>query len=108
MKTNQADYPRIYLLAMDIIPIPASAVPCERVFSSGKHTMTQQRSQISGDLMEALQMLKYSIRQGGRDLDFTKGLDWDIECQELESIEDERKQAPDDLHSFSQSLVLPH
>ena len=50
-------YPRIFHLAMDIIPIQASSVPCERVFSSGKATMAPWRSRISGELMESLQIL---------------------------------------------------
>jgi hypothetical protein len=65
---------------MDILPIQASAVPCERVFSSGKETMTACRNCISGELMEALQLLKFSICQGrglNLTLDFTSGLDWD-------------------------------
>ncbi|KAI0685308.1 hypothetical protein BC835DRAFT_1212495, partial [Cytidiella melzeri] len=36
-------------------------VPCERVFSSSKLTDAPQRHCMSGELMEALQMLKYSI-----------------------------------------------
>ena len=46
---------------MDIIPIQASSVPCEWVFSSGKATMAPQRSCISAQLMAALQILKFSI-----------------------------------------------
>ena len=44
---------------------------CECVFSSGKETMSAHRSQIKYDLMEALQMLKFSICNGK--LDFTVG-----------------------------------
>ncbi|KAK7692992.1 hypothetical protein QCA50_004634 [Cerrena zonata] len=33
---NSDRYPTIFRLAMDIIPIQGSAVPCERVFSSAK------------------------------------------------------------------------
>jgi hypothetical protein len=68
---------------MDILPIQASAVPCERVFSSGKETMAPRRNRISPELMEALQMLKFSIRQG-RGLDFTEGTSWNDELKELE------------------------
>ncbi|KZT18614.1 hypothetical protein NEOLEDRAFT_1021773, partial [Neolentinus lepideus HHB14362 ss-1] len=51
-------YPTIFKLAMDILPIQGSAVPCERVFSSGKETVTDRRNRLSPELMEALQMLK--------------------------------------------------
>jgi hypothetical protein len=68
---------------MDIIPIQASSVPCERVFSSGKETMAPQRRRISPKLMESLQMMKYSIRKG-RPLNFTQGMQWNDELIEFE------------------------
>jgi hypothetical protein len=89
---------------MDILPIQASAVPCERVFSSSKETMTARRSRISPELMEGLQLLKYSIRQG-RGLNFTDGMDWGQELQELEMYGEMQKQVPDDITSFISSLV---
>jgi len=47
---------------MDFLPIQASAVPCERVFSSSAETDTNKRNRIKPDLMEALQILKYGLR----------------------------------------------
>jgi hypothetical protein len=55
---------------MDILPAQASAVACERLFSSGKETCTPRRNRINPDLMEALQTLKFSFRS--EDLDLTK------------------------------------
>src|SRR5258705_3099501 len=68
---------------MDIIPIQASSVPCERVFSSGKETMSPRRGRISPKLMESLQILNYSIRKG-RPLNFTQGMSWGEELKEFE------------------------
>jgi hypothetical protein len=68
---------------MDLIPIQASSVPCERVFSSGKETMAPRRRRISAKLMESLQMMKYSIRKG-RPLNFTQGMCWRDELTEFE------------------------
>lgn len=68
---------------MDILPIQASSVPSERVFSSGKETMTARRRRISPHLMEALQILKFSINKG-HSLNFTKGLSWNDELKEFE------------------------
>lgn len=48
---------------MDYLPVQATSVPCERVFSSAKDTDTAKRNRISPDLMEALQMLKYSLKK---------------------------------------------
>jgi hypothetical protein len=61
LKENQLCYPTIFALAMDIIPIQGSAVPCECVLSSAKETTTARQNQISGELMEVLQMLKFSL-----------------------------------------------
>jgi len=82
-QANQLHYPTVFQLAMDIIPIQASSVPCERVFSSGKETMAPRRRQISAHLMESLQMLKFSIRKG-RPLNFTEGMKWDDELKDFE------------------------
>ena len=48
---------------MDFLPIQATSVPCERVFSSAKDTDTAKRNRINPVLMEALQMLKSSLRK---------------------------------------------
>ena len=56
---------------MDYLPIQASSVPCERVFSSSTETMTKRRSRISPILMEALQMTKFFLKK--ERLDFMRG-----------------------------------
>lgn len=94
-------YPRIFRLAMDIIPIQASSVPCERVFSSGKETMAPRRRRISPKLMEYLQMLKYSIRKG-RPLNFTQGMRWKDELIEIESAA--RLEPLGDAEAYGRSL----
>jgi hypothetical protein len=54
---------------MDYLPVQASAVPCERVFSSSAETDTKKRNRIKPELMEALQVLKFSLKKAR--LDFT-------------------------------------
>jgi hypothetical protein len=71
---------------MDIIPIQASSVPCERVFSSSKETMSARRNALGPNLVEALQLLKFATKQG-RELSFTEGLEKSIQVAELEGIE---------------------
>jgi hypothetical protein len=53
----------IFAIAMDYLPIQASSIPCERIFSSSTETDTKKRNRISPILMEALQMLKYDFRK---------------------------------------------
>ncbi|SJL09542.1 uncharacterized protein ARMOST_12922 [Armillaria ostoyae] len=68
---NRTRYPTMFLMAMDILPIQGSSVPCERVFSSGKQTTTDRRSRITPELMEALQMLKFGLKHDVSALNFT-------------------------------------
>jgi hypothetical protein len=79
---------------MDYLPIQASAVPCERVFSSSGETDTKRRNRIHPILMEALQMLKFSLKQ--RRLNFTEG--WiTSESDMLDTVDD----SPDLLAELS-------
>ena len=55
--------------------------------------------------MEALQILKYSLRYG-QDLNFTEGLDWDDELVEMEGAHKAQLRTPEDLDSFTASLGL--
>ena len=71
LQANRTTYPTIFAIAMDYLPIQASSVPCERVFSSSVETDTKRRNHISPLMMEALQMLKFQIRK--ERLDFTTG-----------------------------------
>ena len=90
---------------MDILPIQGSAVPCERVFSSAKETMTPRRNRITAELMEALQLLKFSVKKG-RHLNFTQGLNRDHELQALETLMATESQFPEDVRSYSETFIL--
>ena len=50
-------------MAMDYLPNQATSVPCERVFSLAALTDVPRRSRIKPELMEALQMVKFSLRR---------------------------------------------
>ena len=58
----------MYRVVVDILPVQASSVACERVFSSSKETITMRRNCLSVELMEVLQFLKYTYRQDRLDL----------------------------------------
>lgn len=52
----------LFAMAMDVLPIQAFSVPCEHVFLSSKETITPRRNCISAELMESLQLLKFSVK----------------------------------------------
>jgi hypothetical protein len=68
---NEFTFPTLFAIAMDYLPIQASSVPSERVFSSSSETDTVRRNRIKPVLMEAIQMLKFGLKKAR--LDFTKG-----------------------------------
>ena len=87
---------------MDILPIQASSMPCERVFSSSKETTTPRRYKLHPHLVKALQVLKFRHKHA-EGLSFTEGLSIKDEGFELEVIEASRD--PEDLHSFLQTFM---
>lgn len=66
--------------------------------------MTTRRSRIRPELMEALQMLKFSLRKGVA-LDFTAGMDRLAEIQWLEAQSAVITEVPDDLTSYIRGLM---
>jgi hypothetical protein len=68
---NEPTLPTFFEIFLDFIPIQASAFPSERVFSLSAETDTKKQNRINPVLMDALQMLKFALKQSR--LDFTKG-----------------------------------
>ena len=79
-------------------------MPCKRVFSSAKETMTDHCSHIQPELMEGLQLLKYSGKHG-HSLSFTAGCSWREEEEELKRLMVIDGDAPGNLKAFHESLV---
>jgi len=82
-------------MAMDYLPIQASAVPCEHVFSSSAETDTKHQNHISPLLMESLQMLKFNLKKDR--LDFMAG--WTMQEKQMTDNDPE----DDPLHTFLES-----
>ena len=102
-KENQLRYPTLFLAALDYLPIQGSAVPCERVFSSAKETMTDRRNRICERLMEEIQMLKFSVKNG-RPLDFTAGTSEKDILKYLEEMTAGPDNVSEDLHTYISRL----
>jgi hypothetical protein len=79
IQINRAEFPTLFRIALDYLPIQASSVPCERVFSSAKETDTLKRNRIHPVLMEALQTLKFSLKK--EQFNFTSG--WQTALSEM-------------------------
>ena len=70
-QANKMEFLTLFSMTMDYLPVQAMSVPCECIFLSAKDTDMAKRNQINPLLMEALQMLKYSIKK--EHLDFMDG-----------------------------------
>jgi hAT family C-terminal dimerisation region len=71
IQINKMEFPTLFAIALDYLPIQAPSIPCERVFSSAKETDTVKRNCIHPVLMEALQTLKFSLKK--EQFNFTSG-----------------------------------
>jgi hypothetical protein len=65
-------HPLLFPIALDILPVQALAVPCERIFSSSKETCALRRSLLSASTLEVLQVLKQLYK--GEQLQFVSHL----------------------------------
>lgn len=66
--------------------------------------MTLRRNRISAELMEALQMLKYSYGDG-HELNFMAGLSPAEECARLEGLTEDQSCIPEDMTGFMNTLI---
>lgn len=86
LQTSKRKYKLLYCFALDVLPVQASSVLCELLFSSSKETDTLRRSNLSPRMIlmiEMLQILKFSYRS--ERLDFNNG--WVSKEAELSVID---------------------
>jgi hypothetical protein len=67
-------FPLAFRVAMAVLAIQASAVSCEHLFSSAAHTDTEDHNRMSPDLLQALQVLKFTYRQQRGEVLLVEGL----------------------------------
>lgn len=72
LQSKQTSYPLLFHVAMDILPAQASSMPCKQIFSSSKHTCTDSQNCLQLEIVEALQLLKFTYKQSH--LNFTPDL----------------------------------
>lgn len=94
-------YPTLARIAQDVCAIPASSVPCERLFSAGAEIATDRRSRLrrsrlGAERFEELQILKHAWRNSIVDhTDINSKVVTDIyleEYKELYKIDEEFKE----------------
>jgi hypothetical protein len=91
----------MFKVALDILPVQASSVSCERIFSSSKETCAMRRNLLSSALLEVLQVLKHVYKQGR--LDFTSDL---VATEEDYSVESATEAAINELVSLGKTDEL--
>jgi len=69
-KLNEKKYPLLFPVALDILPVQASTVPCKHIFSSSKQSREDHQNRATPKLFEALQFWKHALKKNH--LDFTK------------------------------------
>jgi len=62
VEINATRYPVWASLARDYLPIMSSSVSSERAFSQGGITVSKRRNRLKGDIVEAFQCIKCSLR----------------------------------------------
>ncbi|KEP49154.1 HAT family dimerization protein [Rhizoctonia solani 123E] len=62
-RVHKHEFPLLYWIAMDVLPVQASSVSSERAFSSSKLTCTRERTKLSPENIEYLQVLKHSLHR---------------------------------------------
>jgi hypothetical protein len=72
---------------MDLMPVQATSVPSEHIFSASKRTTTARRNRLTPKIMEATQILKFEAKNK-REISFTKGFSIKDEFEDLQELED--------------------
>ena len=67
--------------------------------------MTNHQNQIHEDLMEMLQILKFSLKSGST-LNFTQGISREDVLEFIQSIQDRENAIPEDVNAYIKSLMV--
>ena len=67
--------------------------------------MSARHNRINPDLMEALQMLKFSLKRGICELNFTEGTSRNAQLEQLEEYNAEVYGIPADIQGYQETLA---
>jgi hypothetical protein len=99
-------FPLMFQAILDVLPMQASAVSCEHVFSSSKETCAMHQNLLSLSLFEVLQVFKHIYKQGC--LDFMSDLITMEENHSIESVTEEVSKKFVVLRKMDKPLYLLH
>ena len=85
MKNFLDDPPTLGKISLNILPIPASSVPCEHLFLGAKEVATECRSRLRVEHFEQLQIMKFMWKNCIGDL---AAANTDAEVVDLRDFED--------------------
>jgi hypothetical protein len=85
-QTHSKIYPTLARIALDVLPVQASSVPCERLFSAGKEIADDRRARLGAERFEELQMLKFSWRDSQVDHSILNSLEVEHIMDEFERM----------------------
>lgn len=54
-------YPRLYKLVLKRLCIPATSVPCERIFSKAGNTLTEKRNRLTSKNLSMIMFLNHNL-----------------------------------------------
>ncbi|KAK1217778.1 hypothetical protein PQX77_019559 [Marasmius sp. AFHP31] len=106
-QTNGRRWPQVIQVVYNVLLAHGSSMPCECLFSSAKLTKTDLRNQITPELMEACQILKYGFRHKDG-LDFTGYMKDKAMLQEMQMSNLKDDEMPKDISTTDYvSLFCP-
>jgi hypothetical protein len=85
--TQQNTYPNLSKMALDYLSIPGMSAEPERLLSSAKITISERRSRLGSDIIEALECLRSWLQIKDVEADLIVDLKTDIEQEKAVEAE---------------------